>query len=79
MQQQLHNIVDYCKVNDMKINIQKTKTVLFNTSPKYDFMPRLSVENATVLEVVEQFKLLGVIMRSDLSWKSNTEAICKKG
>ena len=31
------------------------------------------------LEVVEKFKLLGVIIRSDLKWYENTQFICKKG
>ena len=31
------------------------------------------------LEVVESFKLLGVIIRCDLKWCDNTNFICKKG
>ena len=31
------------------------------------------------LEVVEKFKLLGVIIRSDLKWSDNTDFICQKG
>ena len=31
------------------------------------------------LEVVESFKLLGVIIRSDLKWCDNTDIICHKG
>ena len=36
------------------------------------------LENDTPLEVVEEIRLLGVIVRSDLSWRSNTKAICQK-
>ena len=42
-------------------------------------MPRLLFEDGIFLEVVEQFKLLGVILQSNLKWNSNTEYICKKG
>ena len=31
------------------------------------------------IEVVEEVKLLGVLVRSDLRWTSNSEAICRKG
>ena len=41
-------------------------------------MPQLQINNR-MLEVVEEFKLLGVMVRSDLSWHANTQYICKKG
>ena len=41
-------------------------------------MPTLQI-NDQLPEVVEEVKLLGVIIRSDLSWHSNTNNICKKG
>ena len=31
------------------------------------------------MEVVEQFKLLGVIVRRDMKWYDNTNYICQKG
>ena len=31
------------------------------------------------IETVEEMKLLGLIVRNDLSWSSNTEEITKKG
>ena len=31
------------------------------------------------LEVVDNFKLLGVIIRSDMKWYDNTNYICQKG
>ena len=62
----------------MKINHGKTKVILFNNAQKYDGTPNLSLQNDTPLEVVEQVRLLGVEIRSDLSWRSNTSAICQK-
>ena len=58
------------------INTDKTKVVLFNAARKYDSMPQLSIEGNTQLEVVEQFRLLGVIFKSNLSWQANTDMIC---
>ena len=63
----------------MKINQDKTKVMMFNNSRKYDYMPKLSVHNNKYLEVVEQHKLLGIIVQSDLRWYANTQNMCAKG
>ena len=53
--------------------------MIFNTGRRYDVMPRLALQEDNYLQVVDQFKLLGVVLRSDLKWYDNTEYICKKG
>jgi hypothetical protein len=53
--------------------------MLFNTGRKYDFMPRLELENESYLEVVEECKLLGVMLQSNMKWYANTNFICQKG
>ena len=65
----------------MKINEKKCKVMIFNTGRKYDCMPQLTLsgQGDNYLEVVETFKLLGVIIRSDLKWSENTDYICQKG
>ena len=65
----------------MIINKEKTKVMLFNTARIFDGMPQLTLSGmgGENLEVVEKFKLLGVIMRSDMKWYDNTEYICQKG
>ena len=78
MQAQLDKMVMYCEENDMKINIAKTKVVLFNSARNYDFMPNLQLGNNGLLEVVEEFKLLGLIFKSNLTWQANTEYMCRK-
>ena len=45
---------------------------------KFDVMPKISTGSYKKLEVVEQHKILGQIVRSDLSTISNTETICWK-
>ena len=74
---QLLQTVKYADENDMKINFQKTKLMIFNNSKNFDFMPHLCVEDSEI-EVVEESKLLGLIIRSDLKWTSNTDFIVKK-
>ena len=78
LQQQLDDLVQYCNTNQMKINKSKTKVMIFNTRRNYDGRPRLTVEVGEYLEVVEVFKLLGVMVRSDLKWSDNSDYICKK-
>ena len=60
VQAELDRMVQYCQENKMIINADKTKVVLFNTARKYDFMPRLSIKENTNLEVVEEFRLMGL-------------------
>jgi hypothetical protein len=78
MQDQLDRLIQYCKDKSMKINYEKTKVVLFNTARNYDFMPKLSVKKDIHLEVVEEFKLLGLIFQSNLRWQANTDYMCQK-
>ena len=61
----------------MKLNIAKTKFMLFNPTENYDFIPDFKVDGIPV-ETMEEMKLLGLIVRNDLSWKSNTENMVKK-
>ena len=61
----------------MKINFKKTKVMLFNPCWSVDFMPHLEVEDKE-LELVEEMRLLGVIIQSDMKWGANTDHIVKK-
>ena len=68
----------YAEDNKMRINYKKTKLILFNPGTKRDFMPRFVLDNKEELEVVEETKLLGVVIRSDLSWGANTDYMVKR-
>ena len=63
----------------MVINQNKTKVMLFNPSKKFDFLPQIQTDEGSTIEVIEETKLLGILVRSDMSWKSNTKMLCKKG
>ena len=56
----------------------KQKAILFNNARNYDFTPRLSLQGDEELDLVEQVRLLGVEVSSDLSWRANTSSICQK-
>ena len=58
--EQLKCIQIYADENKMKLNIPKTKLMLFNPYRAKDFMPEMEIEN-TRIDLVEQTKLLGVI------------------
>ena len=42
------------------------------------FEPHLILDSEDALEVVDEIKLLGLVVRSDLSWSSNTNTMCQK-
>ena len=74
---QLVKIQQYEVDNETKINEQKTKLMLFNTSKTNDFHPEMKIDGVRI-EVVEQMKLLGVIITNALKWHENTMFITKK-
>ena len=78
LQSLLDDLMTYSDDHQMQINQSKSKVMLFNNAIKYDFLPKLSLQNDNPLEVVEEMRLLGVVVRSDLSWRSNTTAMCQK-
>ena len=78
MYKQLIKTVEYSGRNQMVINEKKTKMMVFNPCTSIDFMPEFKLNN-NQLEVVEEMRLLGVILRSDMKWTSNSENIVKKG
>ena len=55
------------------LNPKKTK---FNFSTKNQFTTNLSVKEENI-EMVNEAKLLGTIITSDLSWNRNTEELVK--
>ena len=75
--EQVFNIFKNTQFNQMKINYKKTKLVLFNPCKKLDFIPALSLSGQEI-EVVEEIRLLGLVIRSDGRWSSNTKNMISK-
>ena len=63
--------------NQMKLNFKKTKLITFNPCRTIDFMPEISIDG-NELEVVDEIRLLGIILRSDMKWISNTKNMIQK-
>ena len=73
----LEKIRNWTDERQMKLNTEKTNFMVFNFSKKFQFNTRLSIgENK--LDQVHQTKLLGLVIRDDLSWKENTAVITKR-
>ena len=52
--------------------------MIFNTLKNHDVLPIIHTDEGKELEVVEEHKILGHIIRSDMKSISNTKNICKK-
>ena len=61
----------------MQLNENKSNLMIFNLTDKYQFSTRIFLENSK-LEIIEETKLLGCIITSDLTWHRNTEYMVKK-
>ena len=58
--------------NGMKINYKKTQLISFNPCTSINFSPSF-IMGGQVLTVVDEIKLLGVTISSDLTWKAIPE------
>ena len=60
-----------CKNNDLKVNVAKSKMLLLSRNS-------MQFSETPVLPLVEELKILGITIRSDLSWSTNTRIMCGK-
>ena len=75
-QKHLGAINKWTKKQKMKLNIKKTKSIIFNFTKKYQFSTKLSVDDQK-LDIVKEAKLLGTHITDDLKWNKNTSEIVK--
>ena len=78
LQDELDSMSLYTQTRNMRLNPLKTKAMLFNPLHKWDFQPTLTTNGSDILDVVEEYKILGYVMRSDLRTTSNTDYICQR-
>ena len=78
MQSELDSFNEYCRLSELTINQEKSKCMLFNRARKHSFIQKLYLKPDSCLEVVEEMKLVGYQLRSDLRTISNTEYIIKR-
>ena len=73
LQHQLEDLKIFTKSHSMKINSSKTKCLPFINSRTKDFMPELTLEEGSYLEVIYQLKLVGLVINSELSWQPHVD------
>ena len=62
----------------MSVNQKKTKMLMYSRIRKYHFTPELKLGGSENIEIVEELKKNGFILRSDLRTNTNTKSIVKK-
>ncbi len=67
----------WCTLNNLELNITKTKELIIDFRRKKTDPPPLSIHGACV-ERVHTFKFLGTVISDDLSWSPNITAVVKK-
>ena len=78
LQKRLDEISVSAEFHDMKLNLTKSKIILFNFTRKFQFTPQLNLEGKT-LEIVSETSLLGLTITNNCRWNANTKNIVKKG
>ena len=69
---------EYAAKHQMKITETMAKVMIFNQATSVDIQPIVKIDEENIIEVVEQIKLLGIIIRSDMKWCSNTKNMLAK-
>ena len=75
--EQIAKLEKYAEENEMQINSDKTKFMLFNPTEKYDCIPEFEMDGK-LIETEEEMRILGLVLRNDLKWRSNTDSMVRK-
>jgi hypothetical protein len=67
----------WCQDNNFCLNVRKTKELIVDYRKRRAEQAPINI-NATVVEQVESFKLLGVHITNDLSWSKHTKTVVKR-
>ena len=78
LQAYIEDTENYSIANKIFINKKKTQVMMFNKSRKWDFPPEIRFNDGTLLDVISETKLVGVMITDNLSWHKNTLYICQK-
>ena len=76
-QKYLEILNSWSKDHKMELNLEKTKIMIFNFTKDKQFTINLKTEGKDI-EVVNETKLLGTVISSDLKWDSNVNSIIKR-
>ena len=69
--------VDDCHSDQLELNVKKTKELIIDFRRKPSTIVPIEIKNK-VIETVNEYKYLGLIISKDLTWKKNTQLIKAK-
>ena len=75
-QSYINDINEWTENNMMKMNAKKTKIQIFNFSKKYQFTTSIKLQNQA-LEIVDEKRILGVYLTSNLKWDKQVDVLIK--
>lgn len=68
---------NWCYKNSLIVNVEKTVCMQFCSRRKYHTSLHITVNNKTI-PTLHSTKFLGVLIDSDMGWKSHIDYVCKK-
>ena len=74
---ELSKVSTWLKLNKLSLNVKKTKYMIFSMPQKQFHTPTLKIENI-IIEKVNNFNFLGIILNEHLNWKTHTDHIANK-
>ena len=75
---ELNKVSDWMDLNKLSLNISKTKCMMFKPSARSIMdKPVLKIKN-TIIDYVEHFNYLGIILDNRINWKKHVDVIAKK-
>ena len=77
LQTNIDKISEWTHLNNMKLNVKKTKELRISFSKRPVTLQKLSSDQKQI-DIVDNFKLLGVTISSNLTWNSHITDICTK-
>ncbi len=75
----IQDFVNWSSLNHLRLNISKTKEMVFQDFRKKRPKPEPVSIQGTEVELVSSYKYLGVQLDNKLDWSSHMEAVHKKG
>ena len=78
MSNHIRSLEEFASIHQMVINTKKTHMVLFNPMKSIDVSPLGFKINGEEIGSVEEFKLLGLMLSSNMSWNAHIDYIIKR-
>uniref|UniRef100_A0A3B1JTN4 Reverse transcriptase domain-containing protein n=1 Tax=Astyanax mexicanus TaxID=7994 RepID=A0A3B1JTN4_ASTMX len=75
--EEVHRLTDWCTVNNLHLNVDKTKEMVVDFRRAQHTHSPLNIDGSSV-EIVKSTKFLGVHLADNLTWTLNTSSTAKK-